>query len=392
MKAAARMSTTTSHQPRAAIVGGSLGGLAAANALLSAGWKYVDVYERAPGPLHEKGSGLGYVNIPLWEALRHETPMMRRGRRASRQQGSYYYGDLWKYLYEGLPENTVKFGRTIESLTVNDATPYGGASTVSIGDESYDLVVVADGGFSNLRKYVLGDASSCDSSNKVKYQLEPEYAGYVVWRGSVPISKIPRNVLKKIQEGVYKNGIYDTIVLQQAKDNGEDLWTMGTFIETPEADVTQYWNKATDGASRHGTTASASKVRKMPDWLLKHFQMHFADAPGLVELMECMKEYGEVTPHPQYEFGAVERVHRGRVVIIGDTAHMASPRTAVGAHTAILDALGLMEAFSVEPSDIDLALKRYSRSGLRRAHELYARTREISLEFVSRRNEHNVDT
>jgi hypothetical protein len=111
------------HYPRAAIVGGSLGGLAAANALLSAGWKHVDVYERAPGPLHDKGSGLGYVNVPAWEALRqrrrrphdnhnrnHNAPMMmmRRGQRASRHQGSFFYGDLWKYLYEGLPENTVK--------------------------------------------------------------------------------------------------------------------------------------------------------------------------------------------------------------------------------------------------------------------------------------------
>jgi 2-polyprenyl-6-methoxyphenol hydroxylase-like FAD-dependent oxidoreductase len=372
--------------------------------------------------------------------------MMRRGQRASRHQGSFFYGDLWKYLYEGLPENTVKFGRTVESLTVNDPVPddpvaaFGSSSTtpngerlprrrrptVSIGDETYDLVVVANGGFSTLRRYVLGDdsSSSVSTTNTTRtststrklpeYQQEPDYAGYVVWRGSVPTSHLSRTVLTQLEEGVYKNGVYDTILLKQAKDNGDDLWTMGTFIETPEEDVQQYWNKATDGVSRHGTTTtttttSSNNNKKMPEWLLKHFLRYFAHVPGLVELMKGMNEHGEVTPHPQFEFGYIERVHQGRIVLLGDAAHMASPRTAVGAHTAILDALGLMEAFSGVVEDIasstpsngaqipfddddsnnksmdmiDVALQRYSQyGGISRAHELYARSRQVSSEFV----------
>ncbi|KAL3908538.1 MAG: hypothetical protein SGILL_008444, partial [Bacillariaceae sp.] len=337
---------------RAAVVGGSLGGLAAANALKRAGWKDVHVYERSPTPLDKKGSGLGYVNVPAWEALRDETPMLRRGRRAHRMQGSFYYGDLWKYLYQGLPEDTVRFGKAIESLKVLDDT-----STVSIGEESYDLVVVSDGGFSKLRKHVLGDATKADPW----YQREPEYAGYVVWRGGVSLSHIPKHVLRQLQEGVYKTGVYDTILLKQAKDDGEDLWTMGTFIETPEAEVEKFWDKATDGTSRHATN-SVKKDKRMPNWLLHHFQQHFSDIPGLVELMECIQEYGEVSPHPQYEIGRIERVTKDRVVILGDAAHMASPRTAVGAHTAILDALALKEAFEMEPNDIDAALELYSKA------------------------------
>jgi 2-polyprenyl-6-methoxyphenol hydroxylase-like FAD-dependent oxidoreductase len=193
---------------------------------------------------------------------------------------------------------------------------------------------------------------------------------------------MPKHVLYKIQEGVYKNGVYDTILLKQAKDNGDDLWTMGTFIETPEADVEKYWNKATDGTSRHGTN-SIKKFEAMPDWLLNHFRHHFSNVPGLVDLMECLQKFGEVSPHPQYEFGRIERVHKGRVVILGDAAHMASPRTAVGAHTAILDSLALMEAFETEPNDIDAALELYSQTGLRNAHALFARTRQVSSEFIS---------
>jgi len=313
--------------------------------------------------------------------------MMRRGQRASRYQGSFYYGDLWKFLYEGLPEDTVKFGRTIDSLTVNDPSTHGGMPTVSIGDEPYDLVVVSDGGFSNLRKYVLGDASSEMNS---RFMLEPEYAGYVVWRGSVPVSKVPKSVLRKIQEGTSQKGVYFTIVMQQAKDNGEDLWTMAACIETPEKEISQFWNKATDGVSRHRTTTtsstSTSNKKMMPEWLLGHYKTYLSDYPGLVELMECMRDHGETTPFPQYEFGAIERVHQGRVVITGDAAHMASPMTAVGAHTAILDALALQEAFSVETDDIDMALQRYSQSSIRRARDLYARSKQASSTVISGTN------
>ena len=149
-------------------------------------------------------------------------------------------------------------------------------------------MVVSDGGFSKLRKYVLGNEgpfSTTSASNM--FQTEPEYAGYVVWRGGVPVSKIPKHVAVQIREGVYKNGIYDTILLKQAKDNGEDLWTMGTFIETLEKDVEKYWNKATDGTSRHGTNSDDSSLspKQMPDCLSDHFREHFAHIPGLVELV-----------------------------------------------------------------------------------------------------------
>ena len=112
--------------------------------------------------------------------------------------------------------------------------------------------------------------------------------------------------------------------------------------------------------------------------------------------MEQIVQKGELTPHPQYEFGNIDQVHKGRVLLLGDAAHMASPRTAVGAHTAILDALALQEAMapllqtSAEAFNdkkknaqlIDRALRWYSRDGVSHAQQLYARTREVSQEFV----------
>lgn len=390
----------------AAVVGGSLGGLAAAHALVKNGWN-VDVLERSPAPLYHKGSGLGFVDNKSWERLTHQ-PMMRRGRRAARSQGTYYYGDLWGYLYDNLPMRqnhqqqeqqqeqtatvTMRFGTTIQKIGGTPEAPV-------VNDKPYDLVVLADGGFSQLRKHVLTN------------QEEPSYAGYVVWRGSVATSQLSPDLVQSIErsshshlEGVYKSkndDIYDTIALKMAKNNGDDVWMFGTFVATPESELsTCYaWNKKTDGASRHGGISQTNSSNKpvVPSWFLPHMKRHFGRVPFLLDLIEQTIHHGELQPHPQYEFGDIPKVHNGRILLLGDSAHMASPRTAVGAHTAILDALALKDAMKATrniatsrnnqgqcegANAVDNALKTYSYAGLRNAQQLYARTRQVSQEFV----------
>lgn len=206
MKTIVVSSHTQTSSRTAAVVGGSLGGLAAAHALSQTGW-IVDVYELSPTELRNKGSGLGFVNVPHWEYLT-KRPMYRRGQRANRAQGSYFYGDLWGYLYDGLNTKKVQvyFDRSV--TIIQDSI----TNTPKIDNKEYDLVVLADGGFSKLRQaYVLP-------------KTHPKYAGYVVWRGSVDESKLTPTLRHNIRylEGVHKNGIYDTIVLKMAKDNGDD--------------------------------------------------------------------------------------------------------------------------------------------------------------------------
>jgi 2-polyprenyl-6-methoxyphenol hydroxylase-like FAD-dependent oxidoreductase len=389
MTATSALLSTAGTRRQAAIVGGSLGGLAAAHALSQTGWS-VDVYERSPTKLGNKGSGLGFVHNPSWESLTGR-PMMRRNRRASRNQGSYYYGDLWNYLYHGLLDSSnnstkvkVHFDKPITDIQ-------GVVQAPVIDGKPYNLVVLADGGFSKLRQHVLADHDDDDAT--------PEYAGYVVWRGSVSTSKSSSQQQRDFQylEGVYKNGIYDTIVLKMGKDNGEDLWTIGTFVATPEADVSQFWDKDKDGASRHSGSSNNDKSEKKearaPSWFLIHMTRQFGHVPHLASLVQQIVQQGELQAHPQYEFGNTNKVHKGRVLLLGDAAHMASPRTAVGAHTAILDALALRDAMELAKDDdemIDEALKQYSYAGVAHARQLYARSREVSQEFAPRESQANV--
>jgi 2-polyprenyl-6-methoxyphenol hydroxylase-like FAD-dependent oxidoreductase len=89
---------------------------------------------------------------------------------------------------------------------------------------------------------------------------------------------------------------------------------------------------------------------------------------------------------PQYEFAA-RRVVSGRRVLVGDAAHMASPRTASGAHTAVLDAAGLLNAFAPLMAGgwgavVDAALAAYGPPALQRAAALYARSLEVSADVT----------
>jgi 2-polyprenyl-6-methoxyphenol hydroxylase-like FAD-dependent oxidoreductase len=150
---------------RAAVVGGSIGGLAAATALHRLG-ATVCVYEKSASM--GTGGSLGFCHVPLWEHLRGAR-MLRRGVQASRAQGAFLYKDLWKFWFDALPAGTIQFGTEIRDL--------GDPNSPAVAGESYDVVVVADGGWSVLRAKYFDPA-------------QPRYAGFEVWRFRVDLDAV----------------------------------------------------------------------------------------------------------------------------------------------------------------------------------------------------------
>jgi len=231
----------------------------------------------------------------------------------------------------------------------------------TIAGASFDLVIVADGGWSKLRRYVTS--------------TQPEYAGYVGWRGQVDAARVPGGF---DAFGIYKNGHFDTIILPCAKDDGTDLLVGGVFVATPASEVV----RPKEGASRHVGSEEIAKAKQAPDWLLPLYRQKFGTQAGgeLVRLFETFAAFGEVQGHPQYDYAA-DKVSAGRVILVGDAAHMASPRTAAGAHTAILDALALRAAFG-SGTGTDESIRVYSQAAVRRAKELYMRSVEVRKQFT----------
>ena len=334
---------------KVAVVGASLGGLAAANVLQQVGAS-VKVFEKSSSGFGQRGEGIGFVDVEMWQELRG-VPMMRRGRRAHRSQGAFFYGDLWQFLYSGLAAGTVDFGHTVHDLGDDVQRP-------TIDGTAYDLVILADGGWSKLRRYVTS--------------TRPQYAGYVSWRGCIDARAVPG-----MQSfGIYKNEHLDTIVLPMCKDEGTDFLLGGAFVPTPEAEVVL----PQDGVSRH--EEASTNHQAPPEWFLPLYRQTFSSHAGgeLVRLFEAIATQGKLVPHPQYDYCA-DKLCNGRVLLVGDAAHMASPRTAAGAHTAVLDAMNLRAAFGATQSVVD-ALEVYIPSALQRAMDLHRRSLEVKREMM----------
>jgi 2-polyprenyl-6-methoxyphenol hydroxylase-like FAD-dependent oxidoreductase len=260
--------------------------------------------------------------------------------------------DLWKFLFDGLPDGTVRFGRTIEDFGEDLMKP-------SIDGNVYDTVIVADGGFSTLRKFVNG------------YDKKPEYAGHMIYRVKLDNREFP----EFNAEGGYTEGRAFIMLLKVAPSDGSKWLMGGVAVPVPESEVT----RPQDGANRQDLVATQS----VPDWFMPYVRKTFARSGGgqVVRWLELAAEKGKITPQPLFEFAA-DRVTAGRLILVGDAAHMASPRTAVGAHTGVLDAAGLLEAFGKYGSAIDQAIGAYAPGGLKRAKDLCARSKEVSKPLV----------
>ena len=339
---------------RVAVIGGSIAGLSAATALHRLG-AAVTVFEKSPTAFHGRGGSLGFCDVPLWEQLAGRR-MLRRGAPSTRRQGAWLYGDLWKFLAEGLPAGVLRLGAAVSDLGDNAARP-------TVLGEAFDLAVVADGGWSALR------AKYFDARH-------PDYAGYAIYRFRVERARVPG----WDAEGSYESALGDpffTIQMNIAKDDGSDWLMGGTSVACPEGTLPP----PDAGAGRQ----AGDPDRATGDWFVRRFYSeHFPHAGGaLHRAMAAAAAHGKISGLPLYEFAA-RSVVSGARVLVGDAAHMASPRTAVGAHTAVLDAAALHDAFARALREggrdglVARALAAYERPALRRAAELYQRSKQVS--------------
>src|SRR3954468_7852690 len=168
------------------VAGGSLGGVMAANLVARAGHS-VTVLERAAGPM--LGRGAGIITHPVLEEGLRRCGMARdfalgigvRERVTLDREGGVL-GDLampqvltsWSRLYQllhgllaKLPEVEYRQGIVVQSLQ-QDANRV--LLQTSAGSFEGDLLVAADGLRSAVRQQLWP-------------QVQPEYAGYVAWRG-----------------------------------------------------------------------------------------------------------------------------------------------------------------------------------------------------------------
>ena len=122
----------------------------------------------------------------------------------------------------------------------------------------------------------------------------------------------------------------------------------------------------------------ASAMKAVPEWFVPFTRESFGEFAGKF-WDECVRK-DKVSPHAVWEMAA-DRVVNGRVILFGDTAHMASLRTGAGAYTAFVDAVVFGRAFA-QSTDVEAALCVYNDDTIMRGKQLFARSRLAASGFA----------
>ncbi|MFC5290105.1 FAD-dependent monooxygenase [Actinokineospora guangxiensis] len=341
------------EQRKAVVIGGGIGGLAAACGLRAAGWEPV-VYERSP-ELREVGAGLSVAPnaaraldwLGLGESLRAAAQPQgigvksRSGRwmvrlRETDLVGRYgapmyamHRAELHGLLVEAVGSDGVRCGHRAvgidnhpDGATVRFETASGPTEVAA------DLVIAADGVHSRTRSALFPDHGGAT------------YAGYVCWRGIAPAGAVtPRN-----------------------HPMWTDTWGRGgRFGAAPLTGGRVFWYASAGGAEGSMAQVGLSDLReRFAGWHDPIGALLDASDPATL-LRNDIYYLGDPLP----EFAV------GRVGLLGDAAHAVTPDIGQGACLAVEDAVVLAQSLA-RHSDPGAALRAYDRARRPRTQKLAA--------------------
>jgi 2-polyprenyl-6-methoxyphenol hydroxylase-like FAD-dependent oxidoreductase len=330
------------------IVGGGIGGIAAALALRRVGVDAV-VYERAPR-LQEVGAGMMlWPNATrvlrelglLEEVVAHSGPsthflvQSKTGRVLMKiALGNFDVpavcirrADLLAILRRALPPESIRLDCELQHLQ-----QIARKVRLHFQDgamEEHAAVIGADGLRSRVRAELFGEA-------------EPIYRGYTVWRGLAPY---------------HGNAI-------TARCNSES-WGAGHrfgILNTGHGRFTWY-----------GTSNVSSHHRDPPSGRKKELQRMFAGwHRPVLDLLDATEEE-EILKNGARDFAPLRRWGDGLVSLLGDAAHPCTPNLGQGGCMALEDALVLAKCVEREP-DLRSALRRYESLRLNRTSHIQKRS------------------
>jgi salicylate hydroxylase len=357
---------------RVAIIGGGIGGLTAANALLRAGVE-VSVYEAA-GELREIGAGvalhanamrvlrfIGVEDAVRKVAGRTEYAVTRDGitgriiSKTSRarqvelqgiEPATVHRADLLDVLAAALPEGIASLGKrcvSVESGGSSAAARFADGTSAEA-----DVIIGADGIHSVVRTALFGPDA-------------PRFTGKICYRSVIPTAAVRGGVLSDV-----------------AADNGQWLGPHGTIVLYPLRgeeliNVVAHYD---DDTYRHESWVTECERAEV---LERYAGWH----ESLLRLFEAGETWYKWA---LYDRDPIPAWTSRRVSLLGDAAHPMLPYLGQGACQALEDGAVLANALSASPSDPVAALSTYERTRRPRASQvvLTARARGVSNHLPSR--------
>jgi 2,6-dihydroxypyridine 3-monooxygenase len=364
---------------RAGVVGGSIGGLTAALLLRDLGWE-VEVYERSAGAL--SGFGAGIVSHP--STIRYleermgvsvddvtvECPVHRYVDRTGailRTDPRLYRFTSWVTLYRALLQGfgEERYNRG-EALAGFDQDADGVDVRFASGRaERFELLVCADGISSTARRRLFPG-------------IEPRYAGYVGWRGTVGEDRLSaasfaalRDAMTYQVAGLSHALAYPIPNVDGTVEQGARLINFIWYRNVPEGPALDELMTDRDGYPR--------PISLQPGAVQERFVERLrADAEA--ELAPALAEAVVRTEHPFVQALAdveIPRMAVGRVCVIGDAAFAGRPHAAAGTAKAAENAWALADALESGSSDVAARLARWEPAQVELGRRLVARTREM---------------
>ncbi|GAA2150423.1 FAD-dependent monooxygenase [Kitasatospora kazusensis] len=342
----------------AVVIGGGIGGLAAAVGLHRTGWR-VTVLERAPEP-RESGAGISLLTnaqraldaIGLGAAVRAGAAVMApggeglrlaSGRRLQPPADPDFLREhglslvvLPRPVLHGLLRAALPAGALRTGAAVTRVVDLGNAAAAVYrtpqGEQaqSADLVIAADGAFSGIRSALWPDVPP------------PAYSGHSVWRG--------------IAEGV-----------DGAAEPGGSSWGRGLeFGRMPLGRDRVYWFAvANTPQGRRFPDEHAEVLRRFGGWHQPVPALIAATPPGTVLRHDVFEL---VRPLPSYV--------SGRVALLGDAAHAMTSDLGQGACQALEDAAVLCAVLAA-PGSVPEALASYDEQRRPRSQSIAEASRRM---------------
>lgn len=345
---------------RVGIVGGSIAGCAAAIALRRSGCE-VTVFERSSTGLRDRGAGIAIPNplreslisrdyldadYPFWPAKRRDwitkSGDVPHGRVLWEQPGEASLNNwsiLWKSLRSRVADDAYRDGVRFESFS-QDAN----GVTVRLdngSEERFEVLMGADGYRSAIRAAIHPGTA-------------PEYAGYVLWRGNYPESRVrDREPLERADEvhswhTVCFSGGHGVIYMIPGDDDRADIGhrRVNWAIYGPNPEGCVFDEPGSISPGKLGDDLESEMHRLVAEYF----------PPWHASVIE-LTESDEISIQPIYDEMVPNYVH-GRVALIGDAGTVTRPHTGSGATKALQEAM-LLEELCGESDDWETVLSEY---------------------------------
>jgi 2-polyprenyl-6-methoxyphenol hydroxylase-like FAD-dependent oxidoreductase len=348
---------------RAIVIGASLAGLFAATLLRKAGW-HTEVFERSHVELVGRGAGITTHPELLQSLVRsgadlndlgvvvHERIALDAGGRVIERLPYEQIVTSWDRLHQvmraTIPEGTHHLGCRLT------AVEQGPDSVTAVFDngrrETADLLVGADGYRSTVR-------------NLFAPEIQPIYAGYVIWRGLAEEADIPREAREAVFEKLAfflpshnKNIVYPIAGPDNDLRPGHRRCNWVWYRPVADSDLDDMLTDS-DGV-HYDLSIPPPKVRDDLIDRLREDARDFLPAP-MRDILACVPKPW-VTPI--YDL-LVNRMVYNRVALIGDAAATARPHVGMGITKAGTDAEVLADSLS---RDVDVfeGLAQFERERL----------------------------